>query len=45
MRMPLLVTGTFQAQVELLAQSSLRHKKDKPSYYNLQIYYSRGLSG
>ncbi len=37
MRMPLLVTGTFQAQVELLAQFSLRHKKDKPSYINLAI--------
>lgn len=35
MRMPLLVTGTFQAQVELLVQFSLRHKKDKPSYINL----------
>lgn len=35
MRMPLLVTGTFQTQIELLAQFSLQHKKDKPSYINL----------
>lgn len=35
MKMPLLVTGTFQIQIKLVTQSNLRHKKDKPSYIKL----------
>ncbi len=42
--MPLLVTGTFQKQIKLLAQLNLNVKKDKPLYIVMQIYYSRGFS-
>ena len=44
MEMPLLVTGTFQKQIELMVQLNLQCKKDKPPYKKLQIYYSRSLS-
>ena len=43
MEMPLLVTGTFQKQIELMVQLNLQCKKDKPPYKKLQIYYSRSL--
>ncbi len=42
--MPLLVTGTFQKQIKLLAQLNLNVKKDKPLYIVMQIYYSRDFS-
>ena len=42
--MPLLVTGTFQEQIKLLAQSNLNVKRISLFTDVLQIYYSRGLS-
>lgn len=44
MEMPLLVTRTFQKQIELMVQLNLRCKRNKPPYKKQQIYYNRGLS-
>ncbi len=35
--MPLLVTGTFQKQIKLLAQLNLNIKKDKPLYISCRF--------
>ena len=45
MKMPLLVTGTFQKQIKLLAQLNLSAKRTRLFVYILQIYYNRGFSG
>ena len=45
MKMPLLVTGTFQKQIKLLAQLNLSAKRTRLFVYILQIYYNIGFSG